>query len=63
MDERVILMHGFSNQEALAEMRAVKAAVEEPGGIAFSLSTPTNLDWKVSRLIEVVREEHEHMKG
>jgi hypothetical protein len=62
MDKRVIFMHGFTNQEALAVMRAVKAAVDDPGGIAFSMSTPTNLDWKVSQLIQDVREEHEYMK-
>lgn len=62
-DERMILMHGFTNQEAVAIMRAVKSAAADPGGIAFSMTTPVNLEWTVSRLIEDVREEHEYMKA
>jgi hypothetical protein len=48
-------------------MRAVKAAAEgagiDPASIAFSSSTPTNLQWKVQDLIAEVREEHEYMKN
>jgi hypothetical protein len=58
----MILLHGFSNQQALAIMRAVKAALPGPADIAFSTTTPTNLDWKLADLIREVREEHEYMK-
>lgn len=61
-DERTILIHGFSNKEAVAIMRAVKNVVEDPAGVAFSVSTPTNLEWSVKELIQEVREEHEYMR-
>jgi ribosomal silencing factor RsfS len=61
-DERMILIHGFSNKEAVAIMRGVKSAVEDPAGIAFSVTTPNNLEWSVKSLIKEVREEHEYMK-
>lgn len=66
MENPVVFMHGFTHEQMLAIMRAAKAAVKEmgvdPQSIAFSSSTPTNLEWKVKDLIAEVREEHEYMK-
>jgi Domain of unknown function (DUF3783) len=61
-DGKVILIHGFSNEEAFTVMRAVKAAVSDPGEIAFAVSTPTNLEWKIRDLVDQVRLDHEYMK-
>ncbi len=61
-DERLVLIHGFSRDETIAIMRAAKAAASDPQGIAFTTSTPTNLDWKLQDLIAEVREEHEYMR-
>jgi len=61
-DERMVLLHGFNNQEAVAIMRAVKSVIEDPQGVAFSVTTPTNIQWQVGQLIREVREEHEYMK-
>ncbi|MFW6362095.1 MAG: DUF3783 domain-containing protein [Spirochaetota bacterium] len=61
-DERVILIHGFSREETIAIMRAAKSVSEDPQGIAFTTSTPSNLDWKLRDLIIEVREEHEYMR-
>jgi hypothetical protein len=61
-DERVVLIHGFSREETIAVMRAAKSAAKDPQGIAFTTSTPTNLDWKLRDLIAEVREEHEYMR-
>lgn len=61
-DGKVILIHGFSNEDAFRVMRAVKAAVQDPGEIAFAVSTQTNLDWKVRDLVDQVRLDHEYMK-
>ncbi|HVP19847.1 MAG TPA: DUF3783 domain-containing protein [Spirochaetia bacterium] len=61
-DGKVILIHGFSNEEAFRVMRAVKAAVADPGDIAFAVSTPTNLDWRIRDLVDQVRLDHEYMK-
>jgi hypothetical protein len=66
MDNPVILMHGFSHEQMIAIMRAAKAATKELGvdplSIAFTSSTPTNMEWKLKDLIAEVREEHEYMK-
>ena len=66
MATQVVLLHGFSSDQALAVMRAAKAAIAETGAdptaIAFAMSTPTNVDWKVSQLLSEVAEEHEYLK-
>jgi len=61
-DERMVLIHGFTREETIAVMRAAKTAVEDPQGVAFTTTTPTNLDWKLRDLIVEVREEHEYMR-
>ncbi|MCX7024061.1 MAG: DUF3783 domain-containing protein [Spirochaetes bacterium] len=58
METRLVLLHGFSKDEALAVMRVVKTAVTEPDGIAFAATTASNMDWKVADLVEHVSEEH-----
>jgi len=62
IDERVVLIHGFSREETIAIMRAAKSAAADPLGIAFTTSTPTNLEWKLRDLLTEVREEHEYMR-
>lgn len=66
MENPVIVMHGFTHEQMIAIMRAAKAAAKELGldplSIAFSSSTPTNMEWKLKDLIAEVREEHEYMK-
>jgi hypothetical protein len=46
----------------MAAVRAVKAAAAEAGmdsgNIAFTTSTPVNLEWKMKALIREVRKEH-----
>ena len=61
-DERVVLIHGFSREETIAIMRAAKSVSADPQGIAFTTSTPSNLDWQLRDLIIEVREEHEYMR-
>ena len=63
MDERFILIHGFGREETMKILKAVKAEAENPQGIAFSITTPTNLGWTVRDLIKDVREEHEYMQA
>lgn len=66
MDNPVILMHGFTHEQMIAIMRSAKAAAKEVGvdplSIAFTSSTPTNMEWKLKDLINEVREEHEYLK-
>jgi hypothetical protein len=60
----VVFLHGFPEEALLGIVRAIKAAATEAGmdagSIAFTASTPTNLEWKTKALIREVRKEHEH---
>lgn len=61
--EKVIVMHGLTQEEAVKAMRAVKEALGVTNQIAFAMSTETNLSWKLSDLVEHVFEEHRQMTG
>lgn len=58
VDVPVILMHGLSQEDALAVMRAAKAVLGDPAGTAFAMTTETSLGWTVSDLMEHLAEEH-----
>ncbi len=60
--EKVIYLHGFEKDDLFTVIRAIKAAVDYPGEIAFSTSTPTNLEWKIKDMIAEVREDHAFFK-
>lgn len=61
-DGRLILMHGFTKEEAQTIMRVVRMVFEDdPLSVAFAMSTENNLDWPVGRLIQEVRKEHAYM--
>lgn len=62
MDQKIVVLHGFSPEEAVAVMKAVKSAVAGAADAAFCTSTETNLDWKLSYLVEHVSEEHQQFK-
>ena len=62
MDERMILIHGFTREDTMKILKAVKGSLDDPAGIAFSVTTETNQNWKVSDLIREVRDEHEYMR-
>ncbi len=53
-------MHGFEKEEVFRIMKVIKETVENPKDIAFSMSTPTNLKWKLEDIISDVREDHEY---
>jgi len=44
-------------------MKAVKSTVKDPSGVAFSMTTPTNIEWKIKDLVNEVREEHEYLRA
>jgi ABC-type sugar transport system substrate-binding protein len=62
----VVFLHGFNDEALMAVVRAVKAAAAEAGmdsgNIAFTTSTPVNLEWKMKALIREVRKEHGHFR-
>lgn len=57
-DDKVIIMHGFKQDEALQIMRLVKSAYKNPDELIFAASTPNSLEMKVGDLIEHLAEEH-----
>ncbi len=62
MEDKVIFINGFSQDETVTIMRAVKAAIAAPGDTAFAMGTETNREWIVKDLISEVRREHEYMQ-
>ncbi|TFG85070.1 MAG: DUF3783 domain-containing protein [Spirochaetales bacterium] len=62
-DGRLILFHGLDQDEAIKAMGAVKAALGTRDGVAFAMTTESNLSWTVADLVEHVLEEHQHMTG
>ncbi|MDP3179966.1 MAG: DUF3783 domain-containing protein [Spirochaetaceae bacterium] len=62
MDQKIVLLHGFTREETIAAMKAVKAAVSGAADAAFATSTPTNLTWKLADIVEHVAEEHRMFK-
>jgi hypothetical protein len=65
--EPVVFLHGFEGNTLVYLVKALKKAAFEAGldaaNIAFTSSTPTNLEWKVKALIREVRKEHEYFKA
>ena len=57
-EQKIMVLHGFSPEEALAAMRAIKSALPSARDCAFATTTETNLGWKLGDLIEHVGEEH-----
>lgn len=63
MGEKVIFINGFTKDEVIEIMRAVKNTIKKPENIAFCMGTEQNIEWKVKELIEHVMEEHNFMKN
>ena len=61
-EEKIIVLHGFSAEEAMEILKAVKSAVPTAKDAAFATTTETNLQWKLSYLIEHVSEEHQQFR-
>ena len=62
MEQKIVVLHGFTPEEAVALMKSVKASVPGAADAAFATSTATNLDRKLSYLVEHVSEEHRQFK-
>ena len=60
--EKVIYFHGFERDDVFKIIKAIKGSVSNPGEIAFSTSTPTNLEWKIKDMVAEVREDHAFFK-
>jgi hypothetical protein len=61
-EQKIVILHGFESEEVLAALRALKAALPSARDAAFATTTPTNLEWKLSDLLEQVAEEHRQFR-
>ncbi len=61
-DQKIVILHGFEQEEVLAALRALKAALPSARDAAFATTTPTNLGWRLSDLLEHVAEEHRQFR-
>ena len=61
-EQKIVVLHGFTPEEALAAMRALNSALPSAADAAFATSTETNLGWKLAELFEHVTKEHRHYK-
>ena len=62
MEQKIVILHGFSPEEAVAILKAVKTTVPGAADAAFATSTETSLDWKLSYLVEHITEEHRQFR-
>jgi hypothetical protein len=56
--QKIVVLHGFSPEETLEAMRAVKSALPSASDAAFATTTQTNLGWKLGDLVDHIAEEH-----
>lgn len=59
--KRFLLLHGFNEEEVHVLMKTCKTLFPDKD-LVFAVTTETNMQWKVSELIEEVLKEHEYMK-
>ena len=62
-EQKIVLLHGFTPEEAIAAIRALKASLPSARDAAFATTTETNLGWKVGELMDHVSEEHRLYKA
>jgi hypothetical protein len=60
--QKIVILHGFDQEEVLAVLRAVKAALPSARDAAFATSTPINMEWTLGDLLEHVSEEHRRFR-
>jgi hypothetical protein len=59
---KTVILHGFSQEEALAVMRTVKAASGDPTGLIFAMSTPVSLERPLRETLAELAEEHKFFR-
>lgn len=62
LENRVVLLNGFTYDEIDAVMKAVRAAVERPRELIFAKTTPNSLEMKVKDLIVDISQDHEYLR-
>ncbi len=61
LNGKVVVINGFTREEVFRIVRAVKAASESPGEVAFAMTTENSLEMKLKDVIIDVASEHEYM--
>jgi uncharacterized membrane protein YgcG len=63
LENKVIIMNGFTQQEIVAVMRAVRRLFENPGDLIFAKTTPKSVNMVLKDLIVDMSEDHEYLKN
>ena len=62
LDNKVIIMNGFSYEEIDKIMRAVKPLFESPRDLIFAKTTETSVTMTLQDLIVDISQDHEYLK-
>jgi len=60
--QKTVILHGFSQEEALAVMRLVKGASSDPAGLIFAMTTEQSLERPLKQTLADLAEEHGYFK-
>lgn len=63
LQNRVVLLNGFTNEELDLIMRAVRSAVSNPRELIFGKTTPTSLQMKLKDLIVDISQDHDYLRN
>lgn len=59
---KVVILHGFTNEQIFAILKAVKTEMGAKEDVAFATTTPNSLEMKLKEVVKDVSEEHAYMK-
>ncbi|MFO8064217.1 MAG: DUF3783 domain-containing protein, partial [Spirochaetia bacterium] len=62
LDNKVIIMNGFSQEELVSIMRAVRRLFDNPRDLIFAKTTPKSVNMVLKDLIVDMSEDHEYLK-
>lgn len=63
LDNKVIILNGFTVEQISAIMRAVKPLFENPRDLIFAKTTDNSLQMKLADLIVDMSQDHEYLKN
>ncbi|MFP4509358.1 MAG: DUF3783 domain-containing protein [Spirochaetaceae bacterium] len=63
LNNKVVIMNGFTYEEITKIMRAVKLLFDTPKDLIFAKTTEQSLEMKLSDLIIDMSEDHEFLKA
>ncbi|AFG37063.1 DUF3783 domain-containing protein [Spirochaeta africana] len=62
LENKVVIMNGFTHEEIHRVMRAVKQEFEAPRDLIFAMTTEQSLEMKLKDLIVDMSEDHEYLR-